>query len=864
MLNQKFVKFVRFVRFVGFVGFVGAKHSRPDVSIPQLNANSECFAQPQNKRKTYTEDKEHPTNWCGKNQFSIDIVKSVRFVGFVGAKHSRPDVSIPELNANSECFAQPQNKRKTYIESFLPRRLEVAKQTKSAFADWTIKEIINSNIVLDGHTITQTTNQGQRTKDKRRRTKLQFSLTLALATVLSLPTLATAQSPNLRVVVNSTQDSIAPDEFITLREAIELTNGQLTVNQLSATERTLVSSNSEQSSRIEFNLPSQDTTIYLNELLPPLATPGLVVDGTTQPGYDPTTSPTAEIAIPQPIVTITPTPGQSILRGLTIVADEVTVRGLSIYGFKAVNEATLATPPADIFISHTSPPPDISQQEIPNYRFPFYPENVPPQDVRVEFNWLGITPDGEMPENPSAFGVYVFNSLGTTVYRNRISDHEGSAIITSVQANNLQVSENIIVGNGINGMPDAIRLEGVINDSQITGNLICGNDGSGVYLFKPEGAVQIRDNQIIFNGRRLRRAAVYLMGNNHQVVGNQIAYQPGPGVVVTAYPDSDRNVIETNRFAGLEGLSIDLNTQQHVEPIHFQVGDGHNPPRTTKYQRQTTGNNGINAPQFVSEEFLQLGDQIEVFGQAEPGSTVELYRVREAAESFYGPLSEPIGSTITDGEGEFRVTLTGLQPGETISAIATTSQDGTSEPALNAAVKFSDGTVPLNPEPLPPVIPQCLSQTTPPPPPAEFTPPVQQPLTLRVPRNIHFALDRSDISPESAAVLDQVAAVLQEYPFLTIELQGHTDPRGNVAYNQALANRRALAVRNYLLRQGIDPEPMTIRSFGETQRRTTGSGVVDYARDRRVEIIFQDLRGLEIIFEDQETDLQIESRGGDR
>jgi hypothetical protein len=57
---------------------------------------------------------------------------------------------------------------------------------------------------------------------------------------------------------------------------------------------------------------------------------------------------------------------------------------------------------------------------------------------------------------------------------------------------------------------------------------------------------------------------------------------------------------------------------------------------------------------------------------------------------------------------------------------------------------------------------------------------------------------------------------------------------------------------------------MTIRSFGESQRRTTGSGVVDYARDRRVEIIFQDLRGLEIIFEDQETDLQIEPTGGGR
>ncbi|MEQ8995173.1 MAG: OmpA family protein [Coleofasciculus sp. B1-GNL1-01] len=689
--------------------------------------------------------------------------------------------------------------------------------------------------------------------------------TLTLTSVLTLPTLATAQSPSLRVIVNSTQDSIAPDEFLTLREAIELTNGQLTVNQLSDIERTLVSSSPGQSPQIEFNLPPQDTTIYLTELLPPLASPGLVVDGTTQPGYDPTNSPTAEIAIPQPIVTITPTPGQSILRGLTIVADGVTVRGLSIYGFKAVNETTLATPPADIFIAHASPPPDISQQEPPNYRFPFYPENVPPQDVNLEFNWLGIPPDGEMPENRSAFGVYVFNSLGTRVYRNRITDHDGSAIITSVQANNLQVSENIIVGNGIDGMPDAIRLEGVIDNSEITGNLICGNDGSGVYLFKPEGAVQIRENQIIFNGRRLRRAAVYLMGNNHQVRENQIAYQPGPGVVVTAYPDSDRNVIETNRFAGLEGLSIDLNAQQHVEPIHFQVGDGHNPPRTTKYQRQTTGNNGINAPQFASEELVQLGDQLEVLGQAEPGSTVELYRVREAADSVYGPLNEPIGTTITDAEGQFSVTLTGLQPGETISAIATDPEYGTSEPALNAVVKSSNGTIPPNPEPLPPVIPQCLTQTPPPPPPPpEPTPPVQQPLTLRVPRNVHFALDRSDISPESAAILDQVAAVLKEYPFLTIELQGHTDPRASVAYNQALARRRALSVRNYLLRQGIDPGRMTIRSFGESQRRTTGSSVVDYARDRRVEIIFQDLRGLEIIFEDQETDLQIESRGGDR
>jgi outer membrane protein OmpA-like peptidoglycan-associated protein len=135
---------------------------------------------------------------------------------------------------------------------------------------------------------------------------------------------------------------------------------------------------------------------------------------------------------------------------------------------------------------------------------------------------------------------------------------------------------------------------------------------------------------------------------------------------------------------------------------------------------------------------------------------------------------------------------------------------------------------------------------------------------LRVLRNVHFALDKSTISPASAAVLDRIAEVLRSYPFLTVELQGHTDPRASDAYNQALGNRRALAVRNYLLRQGIAPERMTIRSLGETQRRTTGSGVVDYARDRRVEIIFKDTRGLDIIFEDQEEDLQIEPTGGSR
>jgi outer membrane protein OmpA-like peptidoglycan-associated protein len=679
---------------------------------------------------------------------------------------------------------------------------------------------------------------------------------------LAVPSVAAAQS--YRAVVNSNEDgAIAADSGLTLREAIALVNGQLPVEDLSAAERESVERLSgETPSRIEFNLPPDRTAIRLQEMLPPLAAPGLVVDGTTQPGYDITGSATAEIAIPIPVVAIAPAPGRQILRGLTVVADDVTVRGLSLYGFKAVEEATLSTPPADIFIAHRNPPLEITA-DIPPAEFPFPESDVPPTGVVVELNWLGIPPDESVPEERSAFGVSVFNARNAIVRRNRIQHHEGSAIITSVRANELLVTENIIVGNGVAGMPDAIRLEGIVEGAEIAGNLICGNDGSGAYLFKPEGAVQIRDNQIKFNGRRLRRAAVYLMGSDHQVSGNEIAYQAGPGVVVTAYPDSDGNRIEANRFAGLEGLSIDLNTSDNVASIYFQVGDGPNPLRNSPNRRKETGNDAIDTPRFVSEEFFMGGSGVTLIGEADPGSTVAVYRVREANATPYGPLNEAIGEVTVSETGQFAVTLDGLQPGDRVSAIATHPNYGTSEPALNATIQPITGRVEPNPEPLVPVTPQCLSQVPPPEPEPEPAPePEPEPLILRIPRRVHFALDRATISPESAALLDEIAAALREYPFLTVELVGHTDPRASDAYNQELGRRRALAVRNYLLDSGIAPERLTIRSAGEMQRRTTGSDRIDYARDRRVEFIFQDTRGLDIIFEEPEADLQIESRGG--
>ena len=529
---------------------------------------------------------------------------------------------------------------------------------------------------------------------------------LSVVGMLSIPALTTAQASSLQLVVNSNQDNIQADEFLTLREAIEIANGNLDINQLSKQEQQLISGNfsvnkNEGLTRITFNLPPTATTIAVNSALPAIASPNLVIDGTTQPGYNTSTVTPGEMAIVIPVVGITPVADAKISRGLTIVADGVTIRGLKIYGFTADHDATSQTPPADIFISHPLPPPNTSQQKIPNPDAPFYDWNIPPKDIVIEDNWLGV---GELSavsclssedcqltassKQQSAFGVYVFNSEGVKIYRNAIANHQGSGIITSVRANNLVIQYNLIANNGFAGMPDAIRLEGKIYNTVISSNVIRNNAGSAIFAFKPSGGAEINANVISDNGRRFERAAIYLTGSEHKVINNQIMNQPGPGVVVAAFPNSDRNIIENNQFTNLQGLSIDLIAQFGTEVNDYQEGDGPNPPIQDYQQQRQTGNLGINPPEFSSREFFSAlpDNTVTLVGKALPGAQVQIYRVRETGEK-QGPLNQAMGSVEVDENGQFALSLEGLQPGERVSAIATHPEYGTSEPAVNALIR---------------------------------------------------------------------------------------------------------------------------------------------------------------------------------
>jgi len=82
---------------------------------------------------------------------------------------------------------------------------------------------------------------------------------------------------------------------------------------------------------------------------------------------------------------------------------------------------------------------------------------------------------------------------------------------------------------------------------------------------------------------------------------------------------------------------------------------------------------------------------------------------------------------------------------------------------------------------------------------------------------INYDLDKSDITPEAAAIMDKLIALLKEYPDLEIRIESHTDSRGSDDYNMLLSKKRAKAAFDYVVSKGIDPLRLLYRGYGETR-----------------------------------------------
>ena len=101
---------------------------------------------------------------------------------------------------------------------------------------------------------------------------------------------------------------------------------------------------------------------------------------------------------------------------------------------------------------------------------------------------------------------------------------------------------------------------------------------------------------------------------------------------------------------------------------------------------------------------------------------------------------------------------------------------------------------------------------------------------------IYFDFDKTNLSSKSLQTLKSVVDVLDDNSQLNVVLAGHADERGTREYNLALGQRRADAVSQYLILNGIENNRIITKSYGEERPIANGQDEESYAKNRRVEI----------------------------
>ena len=139
------------------------------------------------------------------------------------------------------------------------------------------------------------------------------------------------------------------------------------------------------------------------------------------------------------------------------------------------------------------------------------------------------------------------------------------------------------------------------------------------------------------------------------------------------------------------------------------------------------------------------------------------------------------------------------------------------------------------PEPEPrraPPPPAPRAAPTPPPAPAKPDP-CSERVTLE---GVRFAHDKSALAPNAPMILDETVTALQRCPGRQVRLSAHTDSTGSDKYNEALSQRRAESVRQYLVSHGIDASRIEAHGYGESQPIADNATEEGRAKNRRVEI----------------------------
>jgi outer membrane protein OmpA-like peptidoglycan-associated protein len=102
--------------------------------------------------------------------------------------------------------------------------------------------------------------------------------------------------------------------------------------------------------------------------------------------------------------------------------------------------------------------------------------------------------------------------------------------------------------------------------------------------------------------------------------------------------------------------------------------------------------------------------------------------------------------------------------------------------------------------------------------------------------HLKFEFDKADLRTEDKELLSRIAGILMTSHDYTISVNGHTDDVGSAAYNQKLSERRAQAVRDYLVKAGLPGEILSVEGHGKSLPLVAGTSDTARAKNRRVEL----------------------------
>jgi peptidoglycan-associated lipoprotein len=177
-----------------------------------------------------------------------------------------------------------------------------------------------------------------------------------------------------------------------------------------------------------------------------------------------------------------------------------------------------------------------------------------------------------------------------------------------------------------------------------------------------------------------------------------------------------------------------------------------------------------------------------------------------------------------------------------VLVIAAALAVGTTGCSSKAKSKSTPETTPTTAE----TTPKPAPVETPPPPAEPFPPQPVEKTTVGEPsieelnrqgvlKTVHFAYNSNDIDDVAKTILQANAAWLKAHPRHNVEIGGHCDERGSIGYNVALGDRRANAVKDYLVNLAVDGNMLVAISYGEEKPVDPGHDEAAWAKNRRAD-----------------------------